>query len=100
VEIRELLDSPVVAAFAGLVATAPLWLFIWWMNRRLTRRWKLQDQRWELQDQLRDMEQAIREEAMSDEVREWWRRHRERQAAIKREARRRLGLPDEEPPAC
>jgi hypothetical protein len=46
------------------------------------------------------MEQAIREEAMPEEERDWWRQYRERQAAIKQEARRRLGLPDEEPPAC
>jgi hypothetical protein len=64
-----------------------------WLNRRERRsqRW------WAMQEQLREMEQAIREEAMSDEEREWWRQHRERQAAIKQEARRRLGLPDEEP---
>jgi hypothetical protein len=45
------------------------------------------------------MEQAIREEAMSDEDREWWRQSRERQTAIRHEARRRLGLPDEERPS-
>jgi hypothetical protein len=46
------------------------------------------------------MEQAIWEEAMSDEDREWWRQYRERQAAVTHEALRRLGLLDEEPPAC
>jgi hypothetical protein len=42
------------------------------------------------------MEQQIREEQMSEEEREWHRHYRERQAKIRREARRRLGLPEEE----
>jgi hypothetical protein len=88
----EFWNSPPVIAFAGLAATAPLWLVIWWLNRQDRRRW-------ELQEQLREMEQAIREEAMSDEEREWWWEYRERQTAIRHEARRRLGLPDEERPS-
>lgn len=51
-----------------------------------------------LQEQLRQMEEAIREEQLSDEEREWRRQWRKRQAEIKREARRRLGLPEEETP--
>jgi len=93
VEMRKFLNAPMVAALACLALTAPLWVWHWWVNRRDRRRW-------ELREQLREMEQAIREEAMSDEQREWWRQYREREAAIKQEARRRLGLPDEEPPAC
>jgi hypothetical protein len=53
----------------------PVWMAIWWMNRRDRRRW-------EPQEQLRDMEQVIREEAIPDEDREWWRQPRERQADI------------------
>jgi predicted solute-binding protein len=42
------------------------------------------------------MEQQIREERLSDEEREWRRRFREEQAELTREARRRLGLPEED----
>jgi hypothetical protein len=42
------------------------------------------------------MEAAIREEQLSDEEREWHRQWRQQQAAIHQEARRRLGLPEEE----
>ena len=50
--------------------------------------------RWEVREPLREMAQAIREGAMSEEDREWWRQHR-----IREEARRRLGVPDDEPHA-
>jgi len=66
-----------------------IWVAICVMNRRDRRRW-------EVQEQLREMEQAIGEEGLPDEQREWLRRYREERAEIKREARRRLGLPDEE----
>jgi hypothetical protein len=91
--MREFVNSPPVSAFAGLAATAPLWLVLWWLNRRDRRRW-------ELQEQLREMEQAIGEEAMPEAQREWWRQSRGQQAAITQEARRRLALPNEAPPAC
>jgi hypothetical protein len=73
-----------------LVAIGAVNVAIWVFNRRDRRRW-------EVEEQLRDMEQAIREEGLPDEQREWLRRYREEQAEIKREARRRLGLPEEEP---
>jgi hypothetical protein len=76
-----------VATGAVSVAT---WVAIWVVNRRDRRRW-------EVQEQLREMEQAIWEEGLPDEQREWLRRYGEEQAEIKREARRRLGLPEEEP---
>jgi hypothetical protein len=66
-----------------------IWLAIWVMNRRDRRRW-------EVQEQLRAMEQAIREESLPEEEREWRRRYREERAEITREARRRLGLPEDE----
>jgi ABC-type transport system involved in cytochrome bd biosynthesis fused ATPase/permease subunit len=73
----------------AVVGIAPCLVVLWWLNRR--------DQgRWELREQLREMERAIREEAMSEEEREWCRQYRARQAAIQQEARRRLGLPEEE----
>jgi hypothetical protein len=52
---------------------------------------------WAVQAQVRKLEQQIREESMSEEWREWHRQWRAQQAEIHREARRRLGLPEEEP---
>jgi hypothetical protein len=45
--------------------------------------------------QLWELEQQIREEGLPDEERRWHAQYRQRQAAIQREARRRLGLPEE-----
>jgi len=42
------------------------------------------------------MEQAIYEETLPEERREALRQYRAEQAEIRREARRRLGLPDED----
>ena len=51
---------------------------------------------WALQRQLWEMERHIREEAMSDEDRQWHLQYGQREAEIQHEARRRLGLPEEE----
>jgi hypothetical protein len=47
--------------------------------------------------QLWDMERQVREEGLSDEERERLHRARAHEAAIKQEARHRLGLPEEDP---
>jgi hypothetical protein len=102
-----------IAVFAGLwVVIIALWILIWWEGRRTTRRMKEDNaayvrqmeernaahrRRMELAEQLRQVEEQIREERLPDEEREWRRRYREEQSAIKREARRRLGLPEEDP---
>jgi hypothetical protein len=52
--------------------------------------------RMELRHQIWQMEQQIREEQLPEEERVWRQRHREEQQAIQREARRRLGLPEED----
>ena len=75
-----LLWLAVPVAIVGVVAR---------LNRRDRRQREVQAQIWE-------MGQAIREEAMSDEERAWLRESRQRQADITREARRRLGLSEEE----
>jgi len=67
-----------------------IWLVIWWLRRRDRRRWELQQQIW-------DMEQQMREETLPDWQREAIQESRQQQADIAREARRRLGLPEEEP---
>jgi hypothetical protein len=51
---------------------------------------------WALREQLREMERQIREDQLPEQEREWHRQYRAREAEIKREARRRLGLPEEE----
>ena len=82
-----------LAAWGALVACGvvivSIWAAIWVMNRRDRRRREVQEQLWE-------MEQSIREESMSEEWRDWHRQWRAQQAEIRREARRRLGLPEEE----
>jgi len=81
----------------------------WWLTRRDQRRWDRgeaerrrqwaeEDRRQALQQQLRELEQQIREEQWSDEERAWHQASRARQAEIHREARRRLGLPEEDAP--
>jgi FtsZ-interacting cell division protein ZipA len=84
----------------GTVGLVPSLLLYGWLTRRDHRRWQREaaerQRRSELQDRLRDMEEAIQEEQLSDEGRGWRRQHRARQAAIHREALRRLGLPEEE----
>jgi len=52
---------------------------------------------WEAQRQLSALEQQIREEQMPAAERERLQASRAREAAIKAEARRRMGLPEEEP---
>jgi hypothetical protein len=65
----------------------------WWLERRDTNRILRESH---MRDQLREMEQAISEERLPEEARERRRQDREEQAEIRREARRRLGLPEEE----
>jgi len=103
-EWRVFLNSPLgaVVGFAAgsLVVYAVAIPLAWWLNRREQRRWQQQNaerqRQWALQRQLCELEDQIREERLSEEEREWRRRYREERAEIKREARRRLGLPDEE----
>jgi uncharacterized protein HemX len=75
----------------ALAAIALAGVVLWWLHRRDQRRL-------EVQQQLRDMEQAIYEETLPEHEREWRRQYRAQQAEIRREARRRLGLPEEAPP--
>jgi hypothetical protein len=63
---------------------------LWWMHRHDRRREGLGTP-------FDAMEQMIYEETLPEEPREWRRHYREQQAEITREARRRLGLPEEEP---
>jgi hypothetical protein len=95
-----------VVAAGLLPGVLLLWLPEWWLTRRAQRdwdrgeperrrRWAEEDRRQALQHQLQKLEEAIREERLSDDAREWRRQYRAREAGIRREARRRLGLPEE-----
>jgi len=77
-----------------------------WANRRAQRardrgeaerrrRWAEEDHREAIRRQLHELEAQVREEQRSHGERAWWRQYQEREAAITREARRRLGLPEE-----
>jgi hypothetical protein len=54
------------------------------------------ERQWALQRQLRELERQIREERLPEEEREAIRERRRRDTEIRREARRRLGLPEED----
>jgi hypothetical protein len=79
-----------VVGAVGVVLLAGEGVFI-----RDQQRWAAE---WEAQRRLSAMEERIREERLPEAERERRRRYREEQAEVRREARRRLGLPEEEPP--
>jgi len=54
------------------------------------------ERQWALQRQLRELERQIQEERLPEEEREAIRERRRRDTEIQREARRRLGLPEED----
>jgi hypothetical protein len=65
-----------------------------WLNRRERRRWRREDM---VRCQLRELEDQIWRESLPDWRREAIEAADRKRAEIKREARRRLGLPEEEP---
>jgi hypothetical protein len=75
-----------------LALNVPLWAFLWWLWRQTAR----DRRRWEVQQQVWEMERQIWDEQLPDEERERRRAAQARAAAVRREARRRLGLRDEE----
>jgi hypothetical protein len=106
--MREFLTQPIPAAVTiFLVINVPLQTMLWWFSRRerraseeRIRRWRQEDaawqRRWDLQRQVWEMERQIWDAQRSPEEIEWDRRAQARAAAVRREARRRLGLPEEE----
>jgi hypothetical protein len=63
---------------------------IWWLNRRDRRQREMQAQIW-------DLERQIWRESLPDWQREALEEADRKQVGIRREARRRLGLPEEDP---
>jgi hypothetical protein len=92
--MREFFHSPLGIALAGVAPVGLLAIVLCWLSARDTRRIV---RRWEVEDQLRQLEAQIDEERLPAEEQERRRQFRAEQAAVKREARRRLGLPEEEP---
>ena len=72
-----------------LVGLAPILVLQRWWQRRDRRRW-------ELDRQLRELEDQIWLDSLPDEDRQAIKRGRQQRREIRREARRRLGLPEEE----
>jgi hypothetical protein len=89
----EFLNSPVDVALGAILGMVVPWLVIgpiwWWLTRHDWRRWALQRQLWQMEDQ-------IWRESLPDWPREvivepLWKR-----IAIRREARHRLSLREED----
>jgi hypothetical protein len=94
--VSHVLPSPLSVAFGlalgGLVALVAASVVFAWQQRRLARRWAREDQ---LRQQLWAMEDQIWRESLPDSQREAFDRADRQRVAIQREARRRLGLPEE-----
>lgn len=85
--------APCLVLALGCLVTVTLVAVLAWGDRRARRRWAREDerrqQRWELED-------LIWRDSLPDGLREAFARGRLKARAIQREARRRLGLPEEE----
>jgi hypothetical protein len=104
----EFFAQPIPAGIAlWLVLVAPMWITMWvpyrWERRKSAerlRQWAQEDaerqRHWDPQQQLRELERQIWDEKLSDAERERQREAEARVAEVRREARRRLALPDEE----
>jgi hypothetical protein len=89
----EFFNTPLGIFLAGVAPAGLVALVFCWLNARDTRRLL---RRWERKDQLRVLEAQISEETLPAAEQEWRRQFRTQQAAVKRETRHRLGLPEEE----
>ena len=81
-------------ALGLLVALVPVGILVWWQQRDM-RRWRREN---ELRQQLWELEDQIWRESLPDWQREAFDRADRQRVAIQREARRRLGLPEEDEP--
>jgi hypothetical protein len=97
--------SEFLHASGGLALVCPAVMgllvgLVWWTNRRWWRQWTQEQAAHErqraLQHQLWAMEDQIRRESLPDWQREAIEEVDRQRVAIKQEARRRLGLPEEE----
>jgi hypothetical protein len=79
----------------GVIVAMACGLLIRWDTRRTRRRW---DREATVRQQLCEMEDQIWRESLPDGAREAIERRRQERVEIKREARRRLGLRDDDDP--
>ena len=91
------LNSPLGAALGFAAGTLLVYLvaipLFWWRDRRHQQRWRREET---LQRQLRELEDEIWRESLPDWQREAMEEADRKRAEVKWEARRRLGLPEEE----
>jgi hypothetical protein len=91
--MREFFNAPPGMVLVCVAPVVLLAIVLCWLNARDTRRIS---RRWEMACQLRELEAQIYEESLPEEERARRRQFREAQAEVTREARRRLGLPEED----
>jgi hypothetical protein len=94
--VRDVLPLPWGDVILWLVTMGPFWLTLGWWWRRDRRQAAEWQRHYAVQQQVWEMERQIWDEQLSDEAREAQRQAHERAAEVTREARRRLGLLEEE----
>jgi hypothetical protein len=100
-EVPDLAQAP-----SAMIVLVGGYVVLSWLGGTQIARWigdgqcAREQARWAQEEAMRRrlwaMEQQVREEQLSEGERERQRRYRQQQAEIRREARRRLGLPEEE----
>ena len=95
--MSDVLNSPLGTILVVLTASVAIWLVFGGWPWRERRRWTREDER---RQQLWEVEQQIWRESLPDWQREALEKADRTRTEITREARRRLGLPEEGPPAC
>jgi hypothetical protein len=109
--VSDFLNSPLGIVLGTILGMTVPWLLIgplwWWSSRRdqcrwqrgeaaRQRQWAEEDRRQALQQQLREMERQIWRESLPEWQREALAEADRQRVAIQQEARRRLGLPEDE----
>jgi hypothetical protein len=91
------LNSPLGAALGFAAGTLLVYIVAiplgWWWDRQRQQRWRREDT---LRQQLRELEDQLWRESLPDWHREAIEAADRKRAEIRREARRRLGLPEDE----
>jgi len=98
--MSDFLNSSMGVALVCATAMVLVWVLVWRMNRRWWRQWNQEEAAREreraLQRQLWELEDQIRRESLPDWQRQAIEEADRKRAAITQEARKRLGLPEEE----
>jgi hypothetical protein len=94
--MRDVLQSSWGDVVLWLVTMGRFWLLLWWFWRRSRREAAEGQRQYAVQQQVWELERQIRDEQLSDEERERQPQARAQAAEVRREARRRVGLPEED----